>query len=108
LRTTPLRRSMTAIPSGKRSGVQSRRGKPLGRARSSGDDEFARSVNFHGHEALRSSCEPSRRLDAVQRRWRLWARIPGQSSRLADSDRPCDPDTRGKRVPLATGPEVGP
>src|SRR5208283_4771839 len=50
-----------------RSGVKFRRGQPLGRARSSGG--FARRANFNDHETARSCCEPSRRLDAVERRW---------------------------------------
>ena len=50
-----------------RSGVKSRRGEPLGRTRSSGG--FARRANFNDRETARSCCEPSRRLDAVERRW---------------------------------------
>src|SRR5271167_2032866 len=52
-----------------RSGVKFRRGQPLGRARSSGG--FARRANFNDREAARSCCEPSRGLDAVERRWSL-------------------------------------
>ncbi len=50
-----------------RSGVQSRRGKPVGRARTSGG--FARRANVNDRETARSCCEPSRPLDAVERRW---------------------------------------
>src|SRR5208283_6100141 len=56
-----------------RSGVKFRRGQPLGRARSSGG--FARRANFNDHETARSCCEPSRGLDAVERRW-SWPGTP--------------------------------
>jgi hypothetical protein len=58
---------MNGDPHRRRSGVKFRRGQPLGRARSSGG--FARRANFNDREAARSSCEPSRGLDAVERRW---------------------------------------
>jgi hypothetical protein len=54
-------------PPAARRGVKSRRGKPSGRARTSGG--FARRANVNDHETARSCCEPSRRLDAVERRW---------------------------------------
>jgi hypothetical protein len=67
LRTTPLRRSHNRRLPPAASGVQSRRGKPLGRTRRSGG--FARRANVDDHEAARACCEPRRRLDAVERWW---------------------------------------
>ena len=59
-----------------RRGVQSRRGKPLGRARTSGG--FASRANVNDRETARSCCEPSRRLDAVERRWSSPCNFPGR------------------------------
>ena len=64
---------MNGDPHRQRSGVKFRRGQPLGRARSSGG--FARRANFNDHETARSCCEPSRGLDAVERRW-SWPGTP--------------------------------
>ena len=70
LRTTLL--CVARIPDDdhrQRAGSSPGEGSPLGRARSSGG--FARWAIVDEHEAARTCCELSRRLDAVERGWFL-------------------------------------
>jgi hypothetical protein len=66
-RTTPLRRSITAISTGAvRGQVPEREARWAEQELLAG---FARRANLNDRDTARSSCEPIRRLDAVKRRW---------------------------------------
>ena len=101
-RTTPLRRSMDATPIGAERGQVPERAAP---GPSKNFWRVRRRANFTDHESARSCCEPSRRLEAVKRRWNLLAGV--DSRRASGRAVPCAGQRQATSLPSPAIPIFG-